>query len=130
MNIITNIITKTKNLIMPPYKMGETEQLLSDVVNLMCEQEDTDFMMSPIVGKYYVSNKRMQYYIVINDFNIAITNHKFSFERSICTKFSTLIIKKVKLCMDVDREAFERDVFRNQLDLLGDIKTSLMENSY
>jgi hypothetical protein len=122
-----NIITKIKEMIKPPYKLGETEQLLSDIVNLMCEQEDTDFMMAPIVGKYYVSNRRMEYYIVISDFNIAITNHKFSFERSITQKFSEMLINTVEKCMDVDREAFERDVFRNQLDLLSDIKVSLLE---
>jgi hypothetical protein len=130
MNIITNIIskliTKTKNLIKPPYKFGETEQLLSDIVDLMCEQEDTDFMMAPTIGKYYVSNRRMEYYIVINDFGIAITNHKFSFERSISNRFSEILIWKVQKCMDVDREAFEKDVFRNQLDLLSDIKVSLI----
>ena len=122
-----NIITKIKEMIKPPYKLGETEQLLSDIVNLMCEQEDTDFMMAPIVGKYYVSNRRMEYYIVINDFNIAITNHKFSFERSITQKFSEMLINTVEKCMDVDREAFERDVFRNQLDLLSDIKVNLLQ---
>jgi hypothetical protein len=120
-----NIITKIKEIINPPYKMGETEQLISDIVNLMCEQEDTDFMMSPIVGKYYITNKRMEYYIVISDFYIAITNHKFSFERSITSKYSAIILQKVKECMDIDRAAFEKDVFRNQLDLLNDIKVSL-----
>ena len=122
-----NIITKLKNIIRPPYKLGETEQLLSDIVNLMCEQEDTDFMMAPTVGKYYVSNRRMEYYIVINDFGIAITNHKFSFERSITSTFSTLLIKRVQESMDIDREAFEKDVFRNQLDLLSDIKVNLLQ---
>jgi hypothetical protein len=122
-----NIITKIKNIIKPPYKLGETEQLLSDIVNLMCEQEDTDFMMAPTVGKYYVSNRRMEYYIVINDFGIAITNHKFSFERSITSTFSALLIKRVQKSMDIDREAFERDVFRNQLDLLSDIKVNLLQ---
>jgi hypothetical protein len=121
-----NIITKIKNIIKPPYKLGETEQLLSDIVNLMCEQEDTDFMMAPTVGKYYVSNRRMEYYIVINDFGIAITNHKFSFERSISSNFSTILINRVQQSMDIDREAFEKDVFRNQLDLLEDIKVSLI----
>jgi|694.fasta_scaffold108630_7 hypothetical protein len=121
-----NIITKIKNIIKPPYKLGETEQLLSDIVNLMCEQEDTDFMMSPGFGKYYVSNRRMEYYIVINDFYIAITNHKFSFERSISSNFSTILINRVQESMDIDREAFEKDVFRNQLDLLEDIKVSLI----
>jgi hypothetical protein len=121
-----NIITKIKNIIKPPYKLGETEQLLSDIVNLMCEQEDTDFMMAPTVGKYYVSNRRMEYYIVINDFGIAITNHKFSFERSISSNFSSLLINRVQQSMDIDREAFEKDVFRNQLDLLEDIKVSLI----
>ena len=122
-----NIITKIKNIIKPPYKLGETEQLLSDIVNLMCEQEDTDFMMAPTVGKYYVSNRQMEYYIVINDFGIAITNHKFSFERSITSTFSTLLIKRVQESMDIDREAFEKDVFRNQLDLLSDIKVNLLQ---
>ena len=121
-----NIINYITNIIKPKYKMGETEVLISDIVNLMCDQEDTDFMMSPIVGKYYITNKRMEYYIVINDFHIAITNHKFSFERSISDKFSTIILRKVKECMNIDREAFEKEVFRNQLDLLSDIKFSLM----
>jgi hypothetical protein len=121
-----NIITKIKNIIKPPYKLGETEQLLSDIVNLMCEQKDTDFMMAPTIGKYYVSNKRMEYYIVLNDFVIAITNHKFSFERSISSNFSSLLIKRVQQSMDIDRAEFEKDVFRNQLDLLEDIKVSLI----
>lgn len=121
-----NIINKLKQIIKPPYKLGETEQLLSDIVNLMCEQEDTDFMMAPTVGKYYVSNRRMEYYIVVNDFGIAITNHKFSFERSITSAFSAILIKRVQKSMDIDRAEFEKDVFQNQLDLLGDIKVSLM----
>lgn len=122
-----NIITKIKNIIKPPYKLGETEQLLSDIVNLMCEQEDTDFMMAPTVGKYYVTNKRMEYYIVVNDFNIAITNHKFSFERSISSNFSTILINRIQQSMDIDRAEFEKDVFQNQLDLLSDIKVSLIQ---
>lgn len=122
-----NIITKIKNIIKPVYKMGETEQLISDIVNLMCEQKDTDFMMAPISNKYYISNRRMEYYIVLNDFFIAITNHKFSFERSISSNFSSILIKRVHQSMDTDRQAFEKEVFRNQLDLLGDIKVSLIE---
>jgi|TARA_R110000822_G_scaffold207971_3_gene343924 hypothetical protein len=120
------IINKIKQMVKPSYKMGETEQLISDIVNLMCEQDDTDFMMAPIANKYYITNKRMEYYIVIYDFNIAITNHKFSFERSITSKFSGIILKRVKECMDADRDEFEREMFKNQLDLLSDIKLSLM----
>ena len=120
------IINKIKQMVKPSYKMGETEQLISDIVNLMCEQDDTDFMMAPIANKYYITNKRMEYYIVIYDLNIAITNHKFSFERSINSKFSAIILKRVKECMDADRDEFEREMFKNQLDLLSDIKLSLM----
>jgi len=122
-----NIITKIKQLINPPYKMGETEQLIYDIVKLMCEQKDSDFMISPLTNKYYISNDRMEYYIVIYDFNVAITNHKFSFERSITNKYHTLLVDMVNQYMDRDRENFEKDVFRNQLDLLSDIKVSLLE---
>jgi hypothetical protein len=104
--------------------MNETEQQIKDVIDLMLKQKDTDVISSPVSGKYYISNKRLQYYIMVNDFGVTITNHKFSLEYGAAPKYTSIVIEIVRQYMERDRERFEQEVFKNRIELLKGIKRS------
>jgi hypothetical protein len=121
-----NLSSKFREKIIPSYKMNETEQHIKDVVDLMLKQKDTDVITSPISGKYYISNKRLEYYIMVNDFGVSITNHKFSLEYGAAPKYTSIVIDVVKQYMETDRHKFEQEVFKNRIELLKGIKKSFV----
>ena len=52
-----------KNKLIPKYKPNEKEQLILDIVTNLCEQSDTDIKMAPISGRYFLVNKRLEYWV-------------------------------------------------------------------
>lgn len=119
-----SLINKFRERVFPTYKLTETEQHIKDIIDLMLKQNDTEVITSPISGKYYITNKRLQYYIMVNDFGISITNHKFSLEYGASPKYTEIVIEVVKQYMEKDREKFEQEVFKNRIELLKGIKKS------
>lgn len=118
-------LMKLKKLVLPMYALSETEELIRDVIVGMVRNEDTDVMSAPISGSYYISNERLHYYIKIDEFSITITNHKFTFNEGITSKFGNIIIGIVRSAMEINRKQFEATVFVNKLQLLKNIKDSL-----
>jgi hypothetical protein len=126
LKLLVNLNSKLREKIIPTYKMNETEQHIKDVVDLMLKQKDTDVITSPISGKYYISNKRLEYYIMVNDFGVSITNHKFSLEYGAAPQYTSIVIDVVKQYMETDRHKFEQEVFKNRIELLKGIKKSFV----
>ncbi len=126
LKLLVNLNSKLREKIIPTYKMNETEQHIKDVVDLMLKQKDTDVISSPISGRYYISNKRLQYYIMVNDFGVTITNHKFALEYGAAPKYTSIVIDVVKQYMETDRHKFEQEVFKNRIELLKGIKKSFV----
>lgn len=124
LKLLVNLKSKFREKVFPSYKMNETEQQIKDVIDLMLKQKDTDVISSPVSGKYYISNKRLQYYIMVNDFGVTITNHKFSLEYGAAPKYTSIVIEIVRQYMEKDRERFEQEVFKNRIELLKGIKRS------
>lgn len=124
LKLLVNLKSKFREKVFPSYKMNETEQQIKDVIDLMLKQKDTDVISSPVSGKYYISNKRLQYYIMVNDFGVTITNHKFSLEYGAAPKYTSIVIEIVRQYMERDRERFEQEVFKNRIELLKGIKRS------
>ena len=63
------------------YKPNEKEKLILDVVNNLCEHPDTDILMAPLSSRYYLINKKLEYWVRVYDNGITITNHKFTFRK-------------------------------------------------
>lgn len=42
-------------------------------------QKDTQFLLAPISGKRYITNKRMQIFIVLQDRHVNIINHVYNY---------------------------------------------------
>jgi len=114
-----------KETISPSYKPNEKEQLILDVVENMCNQSDTDIKMAPLSGRYYLVNKRLEYWIKIYDNGITITNHKFTFSHYAAQAYQDLIIRKVEAAIEKSRDEFEAAIFQNEIELLENINASI-----
>jgi hypothetical protein len=114
-----------KNKLIPPYKPNQKEQLILDIVNNLCEQSDTDILMAPLSGRYYIINKRLEYWVRLWDDGITITNHKFTFSNTALQSFQAIVIKIVENAIEKSRDEFETAVFQNEVELLENIVVSI-----
>ena len=120
-----SLFTKFKNNLIPPYAPQEHEQLVIDIIGLLFDDDDTECITAPISGKYYISNKRLGYYVKVGDTSITITNHKFTYVAQSPLPFNDYVINVVRNYIEKDREEFEKKVFHNELQLLQNIKSSI-----
>ena len=110
-----------KDKLNPKYRVNQKEQLILDIINNLCEQADTDIKMAPISGRYFLVNKRLEYWVRIWEDGITITNHKFTFTNSALQSFQKLVIDIVEGAIEKSRDEFETAVFQNEVDLLENI---------
>lgn len=120
-----SLFTKFKETFIPAYKPQEHEQLVIDIIGLLFDDDDTECITAPISGKYYISNKRLGYYVKVGDTSITITNHKFTYVAQSPLPFNNYVIDVVRDYIEKDREEFEKKVFHNELQLLRNIKSSI-----
>jgi len=119
------MINWLKNKLIPPYKPNPKEQLILDIVNNLCAQSDTDILMAPLSGRYYIINKRLEYWVRLWDDGITITNHKFTFSNNSLHSFQAILIKIVENAIEKSRDEFETAIFQNEVELLENIITSI-----
>ncbi len=119
------MINWLKNKLIPPYKPNQKEQLILDIVNNLCEQSDTDILMAPLSGRYYIINKRLEYWVRLWDDGITITNHKFTFSNTSLQSFQAIVIKIVEKAIEKSRDEFETAVFQNEVELLENIVVNI-----
>jgi hypothetical protein len=114
-----------KNKFIPKYKPNPKEQLILDIVTHLCEQTDTDIKMAPISGRYFLVNKRLEYWVRVWEDGITITNHKFTFTNSALQSFQSKVINIVEAAIEKSRDEFEEAVFQNEVDLLENIISNI-----
>lgn len=115
------VIKWFKNIFNPEYKMNEKEQLIYDIIEGLCSQEDTDIKMAPISGRYYITNKRLEYWLKIFDDGVTITNHKFSLSNHASQKYQLILIGIIERTIEKNRNEFDSAIFKNEIELLENI---------
>jgi hypothetical protein len=114
-----------KDKIFPKYKPNEKEKLILDIVTNLCQHSDTEILMAPLSGRYYLINKKLEYWMRVYDNGITITNHKFTYSNTSPQIFQDMIIELVVHAIEKNRDEFETTVFKNELELLENIATSI-----
>lgn len=114
-----------RNKFIPQYKPTKKEQLVLNIIKGLLEHEDTDIKMAPITGRYYITNKRLEYWAKISEDGISITNHKFTYSSATAVVFYDMVIDLVKQAIEKHRNEFESAVFQNEVELLESILTSI-----
>ena len=119
------VVRTIKEKLNPKYKFNEKEQLILDIVTNLCKQSDTEIKMAPISGRYFLVNKRLEYWLRIGDDGITITNHKFTYSNMSPQRFQTIVIEVVEHAIEESRNEFEIAVFQNEVELLENIITNI-----
>ena len=120
-----NLFKSIREKIIPAFKPAEHEQLVIDIIGLLFGDDDTECITAPISGKYYISNKKLGYWVRVGDSSVTITNHKFTYVAQSPIAFNDYVINVVRDYIEKDREEFEKKVFQNELELLKNIKSSI-----
>jgi hypothetical protein len=81
--------------------------------------------MAPLSGRYYILNKKLEYWVRIFDNGITITNHKFTFSYTGIPKFHDIVIRVVEKAIEKSRDEFEEAIFQNEVELLKNIVTNI-----
>ena len=114
-----------------PHIPNAKEKLILDIVNYLCPQSDTDMRMAPLSNRYYIVNKRLQYWVKVWEEGVTITNHKFTFTQNSAAKFHSELIDIIESHIEDSRLEFENTIFINEInlleDILSDIKNSINE---
>lgn len=123
--IYLKLLIKWKNRGIKP--LDDEQKLLHEIVTKMCTKQDSKFLMSPGVNssRYYIENKNHEYFIVLDDEAIKITNHSFYLVRHFHSEQMKPLIEKVRRRIESDRIKMEKEMFKNELDLLRNISSSL-----
>lgn len=111
-----------------PYNMNEKENQIFSIIVKITNHQDTLLLMDPLRDVYYMDNKKLNYFVMVSYDTIKITNHKFYYTNQISFKFSDVLIKKIKLAISKDRNRIEKNMFKNELDLLNDIDSKISIN--
>lgn len=108
-------------------KLDEEQQLVYDIVHKMCLNNETKLIMMPSnsEGMYYLEDKQREYFAVLTDNAIKITNHNFYIVRHYSDKTMLPLIRRVRHRIDRDRISMEKEIFKNELNLLKKISNSL-----
>jgi len=119
------MINYLKSKIFPPYQMNEKEILTYNVIQMLCEQTDTDLKIAPLTGRYFMINKRLSYWVKVEDFSVSITNHKFTLTNTITAEYQKKLVSMIDTFIEADRNEFEQTVFQNEVELLENIISNI-----
>lgn len=121
MNKAETFFSALLNKIKGKHKLSEKEQLIVNIVNELFSHKDTDIKAAPLTGRYFIVNKTLEYWVRISEFEITITNHKFTFNYSGIPAFHNMLAEVVLNHLENARDEFEKAVFENEIDLLENI---------
>lgn len=107
------------------YEMSEQELLVFNVISTLCGKEETDIKMAPLSHRYYIVNKKLQYWVRIYDESITITNHKFTYSFRGSYNFHKEVVKMLEQVIEYHRDKFEEEVFNNEMNLLDEIYSNI-----
>lgn len=105
--------------------LDEEQQLIYNIVHKMCLNRDNKVEDAPSRGAYYIEDRANQYYAVLSDSAIKITNHDFYIVRHYTDTTMKPLIKRVKHRIEKDLNQKDREIFKNELNLLRKISVSL-----
>jgi hypothetical protein len=106
-------------------KMAEDTKFIYAIVRAMVNHPDTKFLTAPISQTYYLENKKLDYFIVLDMECIRITNHKFYASKSVNTSDGDRMVSYVKNHIEGIRKEMENEIFQNQHALYRNIYENL-----
>jgi len=101
------------------------ENLIKEIITLMCLNDTTVILYSPIEDIYLLKNKKLDYYVEIISNSIKISNHKFQISRQIPLQIISIFTAIITDRITKNKNAIEEEIFINETVLLSKIISNL-----
>lgn len=95
------------------------------ICNKLIHDQDSVLLMSPISGKRYIKNDRIQIFIIIEKSMITIVNHQYSYNIEVWGKPLHRIERLFDVEVEKRREAMESEIRSNVKHSLSNIYKAL-----
>lgn len=107
------------------YTPTQQEQQFIDIAQDLLNHPDTVVRMTFCSRKYFLTNEKKHYYMMLQYPNVQVTNTKFSFAKSIHPKAYDTILELVHDYIEKDRQALEDQIFENENKMLEQVRIKL-----
>ena len=107
------------------YTPTQQEQQFIDIVNKLLLHPKTSLRMTPLTDKYFLINEEKNYYILLKENGIQLTNTKFSFCKSLHPKAYDVLISNIHSFIEEDRLLLEDKLFKKETAILEAVLTNL-----
>ena len=119
------MLSKMLSKIVPQYKPTSSEDLIRDILEASLKHPFTRITRCINTDSFYVTNSELEYYIKLNRVSITISNHSYTFREGISEPIVKILYKIIDAHLEARIAMFETEVFKNQTDLLNQIKEKL-----
>lgn len=109
-------------------KMDKDTAMIYTIVRAMVKHPKTKLLTAPISQTYYLENKDLGYFIVVEYDRIRITNHTFYSFKSLNPSDGDKIIKYIKSHIEDVQKIMEDEIFKNQHTLYHNIYNNLKQS--
>ena len=89
------------------------------IAKKLITNKDSVLVFTPISQKYYIHNKELSIFMVIDNMVLSVTNHSYSYEIKLTNKSEKILVKKFE--RELESRAENMD-----LEILSQIKESLI----
>jgi hypothetical protein len=104
---------------------NEYEKECIAVCKALMHKEDSTLLMSPISGKRYIKSHDEQLFIIIDNQQVTIVNHQYSYTIDIWGKPLDRIVKNFDIEIEKRREIMEMEIRSNVKHSLSNIYNTL-----
>lgn len=112
---------KLFNFLNPPLKLTSQEQQIKTVTEKMINHPDSKFRLAPQSQDIVVKNKTFDYYLLVRQNKISVSNHTFLTDHQYRLSFVEYIREMIYKKMEADRQAAIEEIFENERNLLNTI---------
>jgi hypothetical protein len=110
-------------------KLTEQEQLVADIIKEMTERVDSVLEYDIEDASWLVTIPELEYYVSIDGVGVELSNHKFFVTRRMDDKVLSIMKKIVAEESSKRLKAKKQSIFKNELNLLEDVKNKIVSSS-
>jgi len=95
------------------------EQLIKNVIIKISSSPENTILISPLSRTIYIQTENKDYTVVLEEFKIKITNHKYFIESRLDDFFSRELFNIVYRYVEKSRIKMNEEIFKNEVDGLN-----------
>lgn len=108
-------------------KFSQKERIISQIIKDALLDKNNVLLTAPISGKKFIKMPEQDVFIIINDSNIIISNHKFYYDIDTSLEFAEMINLRFDKVLEHQRYLMEKEMTSNIMDGLSDISLALQQ---